>query len=112
MSAVSGVAPSAKPAGGCEKSTASRWEIRPPRSWPPMMILRGDEDDLVEKTALRDSSRALPTERLEFAGIGSDDLMGVEMPYPGSSGTNKLILSFSAGTSCASQWSTTERNVF
>lgn len=99
---VSGVAPRAEAAGGCEKSTARRCEIRAPRSCPPIMILRGEEDDLVEKAALRDSSRAFPTERFELAGIGSDDLMGVEMPYPGSSGTKRLILSFSAGTSCSS----------
>lgn len=100
MSFVAGVAPKAVTAGGCEKSTARRCEIRAPRSCPPMMILLGDEDDLVEKPSLRASSSAFPTERLELAGIGSEDAMGVEIPYPGSSGTKRLILSFSAGTSC------------
>lgn len=81
MLAVSGVRPIAVGAGGCEKSTAMRCEIRAPRSCPPIMILRGVDDDLVEKTALRDSSSAFPTERLELAAMGSvEDLMGVEMP--------------------------------
>lgn len=62
-------------AGGYEKSTARRWQMRAPRSWPPRITLRGVWEVL--KTDASDSMSAVPTARLVFASLS---FMGVEMP--------------------------------
>ena len=63
---------------GCEKSTERRWQIRAPRSWPPRITFRGDDEDLVSKTEARTSRRAVPTER--FVLLEASPMMGVDMP--------------------------------
>lgn len=50
-------------------STASRWQMRAPRSWPPRMVGRWGP-----KIWVRAEIRVLPMERLSLCGCG------VEMP--------------------------------
>lgn len=69
--------------GGWEKSTARRWAMRAPLSWPPRMMRLGEDEEVavVLKTFDSASRRAVPTERLSLRDLSS---IGVEMPYPGS----------------------------
>lgn len=65
-------------------STARRWQMRAPRSWPARITCRGgnegddDDDDLVSNTWARASSRAWSTARFVWLPVLAE--MGVLMP--------------------------------